>query len=223
MAAILGKEVDAVTVAIYARVSTDRQETENQLRELREYAARQDWSIYREYVDKAVRRKDPKPERELLFLHAHQKRFDIVLFWALDRFLTYDSNHPAKEALDSLARLRDSGVGYVSFQEQYISSLGPMGEVAIALFSVISKLEIDRDSERIKAGLARTKAKGTVLGRPKKDYSTRRATVLALRSQGLSWREIGEKAGIPSTAARRLAKIPMQESGSPTHDTAEVD
>jgi len=37
--------------AIYARVSTDRQENKNQLEQLHEFAKKQNWDIVREFVD----------------------------------------------------------------------------------------------------------------------------------------------------------------------------
>jgi len=71
--------------AIYARVSTDRQESMNQIAELRAFCERKDWEIVREYVDEDVRGKDRKPQLEALLEAAHQKRFDVAVFWALDR------------------------------------------------------------------------------------------------------------------------------------------
>ena len=74
-------------VALYARVSTkDRQEAENQLRGLREYCRKQDWQIANEYVDHDSGSKSEREQFKQLFTHAHQKRFDTVVFWALDRF-----------------------------------------------------------------------------------------------------------------------------------------
>src|SRR5438552_15478972 len=90
-------------VALYGRVSTDRQETENQLRELREYCARQAWEIVGEYVDQDVRGKDRKPRLEAMLLDAHQKRFNIAVFWALDR-LTRKGALDALSVLDQFAK-----------------------------------------------------------------------------------------------------------------------
>ena len=72
--------------AIYARVSTDKQETLNQLLQLREYAAKQGWTVVTEYVEeKTASGKKRRSEFEAMMLAASQRKFDVLLFWALDR------------------------------------------------------------------------------------------------------------------------------------------
>jgi len=76
-------------VSIYVRVSTEKQELENQLRDLREYCKKQKWDIYREYQDIVTGKEikeNGRPGFTELFKDAHQKKFDLVLFWDLSRF-----------------------------------------------------------------------------------------------------------------------------------------
>lgn len=194
---------------IYCRVSTDRQETENQLRELREYAKRQGWEIVHEYVDQDVRGKDPhKPQLELLLLHAHQKRFDVVGFWSLDRL----SRSGALDALGILNRLAASHVDYMSFKEPYLSSVGPFHDVVVSLIATIARFESERTSERIRAGLARAKAEGKKLGRPSREFPCPPAQLVKDRKRGLSWGRMGDKYGIPRSSARRLYQKALLET-----------
>jgi DNA invertase Pin-like site-specific DNA recombinase len=74
-------------VAIYARVSTkDKgQDTVNQLAQLREFAAKQNWAIFREYVDHESAAKSDRTEFQRMFEDASRRKFDLLLFWALDR------------------------------------------------------------------------------------------------------------------------------------------
>ena len=74
-------------VAIYARVSTkDKgQEIENQLRQLREFADVQGWTIYREFIDYETAKTDDRAEFQSMFRDASRRKFDVLLFWALDR------------------------------------------------------------------------------------------------------------------------------------------
>src|SRR5215472_16111 len=74
--------------ALYARVSTrDRgQDVANQLAQLRQFAATQNWTVVHEYVDRATGKYSDREQFQRLFQDASQRRFDIVLFWSLDRF-----------------------------------------------------------------------------------------------------------------------------------------
>jgi DNA invertase Pin-like site-specific DNA recombinase len=75
-------------VALYARVSTtDKgQDTENQLLQLRRFCETQGWVIAGEYVDRKTGRTSDRDAFQRLFQDSYQKKFDLVLFWALDRF-----------------------------------------------------------------------------------------------------------------------------------------
>jgi predicted site-specific integrase-resolvase len=95
-------------IALYARVSTkDKgQDTENQLLQLRQYAKQQGWTIFREYTDERSGRTADRAEFQRLFQDAYEKRFDLCLFWALDRF----SRQGATDTLQHLRKLTSYGV-----------------------------------------------------------------------------------------------------------------
>src|SRR5947209_5196881 len=75
-------------IALYGRVSKDdgKQDTENQLHELREFCRRSGWNIEHEYVDRASGKTADRPQFKKMFEDASKRKFDLVLFWALDRF-----------------------------------------------------------------------------------------------------------------------------------------
>jgi DNA invertase Pin-like site-specific DNA recombinase len=75
-------------VAVYSRVSTnDGQDPELQLRELREYTASRGWTIVQEYTDVGYSgSKDSRPALNRLMADAHQRKFDAVLVWNIDRW-----------------------------------------------------------------------------------------------------------------------------------------
>jgi len=185
---------------IYARVSTDRQESMNQIAELREYAARQGWDIVREYVDEDVRGKDRKPQLEALLEGAHQRRFDVAIFWALDRL----TRTGVKDAIDILHRLGSSGVDFVSFRESYLTSLGPFRDMVVGILATIANVETVRMSERIKAGLARARADGHKIGRPSVGSPGMCAEIVQKRDRGASWGQLAHEYRLPRSTARRL-------------------
>ena len=189
---------------IYARCSTRDQETDNQVAQLKDYAAKQGWEIVDVVVDVCSGGKGLKerPGLDKVFNLARRRRFDVLLFWALDRF----SREGSRKTIGYLAMLDDAGVDWHSFSEPYISSLGIFKDAIIAILSALAKQEKVRISERTKAGLERTvRVNNTRLGRPKTDPSKiKKAQVL--RRQGLSYGEIGKAMGISRARACQLAK-----------------
>lgn len=164
--------------AIYARVSTrdKRQTNENQLLELRAFAKRLGYSVYREYGDQESGGTAERPQFQQLLLDAHQRRFDVVLFWSLDRF----SREGVNETLNYLQRLNTAGVQFKSFTEQYLDNTGVFRDALIAILAAIAKQERVHLSERIKAGQARSAKKP---GRPALS-AAKVADVRRLRGKG---------------------------------------
>jgi|SRR6267154_3019534 DNA invertase Pin-like site-specific DNA recombinase len=188
-------------IALYARVSTkDKgQETENQLVQLREFAAKQGWQITREYVDRETGGTSDRVQFQAMFADASRRKFDLVLFWSLDRL----SREGVLETLQHLNRLTACGVGYKSFTEQYLDSCGIFKDAVIGILAVVAKQERVRLSERTKAGLAIARSKGRQLGRPR--LQVRPVEIARLQSSGLSLRAIGRELGISEGSVRRLA------------------
>jgi DNA invertase Pin-like site-specific DNA recombinase len=186
-------------IAIYARVSTNKQDTENQLRELREFAAKQGWQITREYVDEGISgTKADRTELQRMFDDASRRKFDLLLFWALDRL----SREGVLQTLHYLNRLESAGIGYRSFTEPYFDSCGVFKDAIIAIMATLAKQESVKRSERTKAGLAVARSRGSVLGRPRLTVSA--SDVTRLRTTGLSGRAIARHLGISEGSVRRL-------------------
>lgn len=187
-------------VAIYGRVSTkDKgQETENQLLQLREFTRAQNWTIHREYVDRKSGKSDDREEFQRLFADASQRQFDLVLFWALDRF----SREGVLETLKHLERLTAAGVNWRSFTEQYLDSCGVFKDAVLAILAVIAKQERIRLSERTIAGLARARRAGRVGGR--KPLVCDRERVRRLAGEGRSMRQIASEMGISAASVCRV-------------------
>lgn len=136
-------------VAIYARVSTDKQEAENQLIQMREYCEKSGYAVYKEYVDIITGSEDSRPAWDELFREAHQKKFDILLFWAFDRF----SRSGVLYTLQKLHELELLNIGYKSYTEMYLDTVGMFKEVVIGILATVAKAERIRISDRTKAGL----------------------------------------------------------------------
>ena len=169
------------TVAIYVRVSTTKQEMENQLIQLQAFVEKSKWYVYKEYCDVISGKENSRPAFDRLFADAHKKLFDIVLFWDLSRF----SRSGTLFTLQKLRELERIDIQWHSYQDPFFSSLGEFKDVVISILATLAKIEREKISERTKAGLERAKEQGKKIGRtsiPKETVQD----VLSLLQQDIS-------------------------------------
>jgi len=206
-------------VALYCRVSTNdgRQTTENQLMQLRTFAANQSWAVVAEYIDECSGKTANRGDFKELFIASSRREFDTVLFWSLDRF----SREGALATLQHLQRLTDYGIGYRSFSEPYLDSCGMFKDAVISILAVIAKQERIRMSERVRAGQERYKTEfergkaqshsgqNAALGRPK--VIINREKVRQMRAEGVSIRQIAKSLKVSvGTVASICSKNPPE-------------
>lgn len=189
-------------VAIYARTSTDdgRQELTNQTRELHAYAERMGWTVVAEFHDQVSGRKADRPQLKKALDAGRRRKYDVLLFWSLDRL----SRQGVLPTLLLLNQLTQYGVKYRSLQEQWIDSLGAFSDAVIGILATVAKFEAERLSNRVRSGLARAKAQGKTLGRPRAILN--RDKLAAMRKKGMSLREIAEATGRSAMTIQRLLK-----------------
>lgn len=176
-------------VAIYARVSTkDKgQSTENQVPDLKRYAEVLGYVLYKVYEEEESAGTGKRSKFQQLFADAHQRKFDLVLFWSLDRF----SREGALPTLQYLNQLDSWGVGYKSLTEQYLDSTGIFKEAIVSILATLAKQERVRLSERTKAGMARKVAQGVKMGPPTKSQE-QIEQIRRLKGGGMSNYAIGK-------------------------------
>src|SRR5450759_151153 len=184
-------------VALYARVSTSngQQDPERQLRELREYAKRRDLSIVGEYTDRLSGSKESRPALNRLMADAHQRRFDAVLVWKLDRF-----GRSLRHLVNALAEFESLGISFVSLRDNLDLST-PSGRLMFQIIGAMAEFERSLIQERVRAGLRNARAKGKRLGRPRVIVDASR--VASLRAQGRSWSQITDEIGVSKGTAQR--------------------
>jgi DNA invertase Pin-like site-specific DNA recombinase len=187
-------------VAIYARVSTkDKgQSTDNQLPDLRRYAEVLGYTLYKEYAEEESGGTANRTQFKQLFADAHQRKFDLVLFWSLDRF----SREGASATLQHLNTLESYGVGFKSYTEQYLDSTGIFKEAVISILATVAKQERVRLSERTRAGIVRAKSKGTKLGKPGL-VQEQIDQIRRLKGGGMSNYAIGKTMGLSATTVAK--------------------
>ena len=168
--------------AIYSRVSTQDQSTDNQVPVLEQFARTRGWEAADYYVEteSAWRAGHQKELARLLNdCRNGRRKFDIVLVWALDRL----SREGAAAILNLIDIFKTYGVRVVSYQESWTEAPGQIGEILYAIAGWVAKMESERRSERTLAGLERARREGKALGRPlgSKDKGKRKRTGYLMR------------------------------------------
>ena len=167
--------------AIYCRVSTNQQDTENQAMVLTDWAKQRAFEMVAIYQEEESGWKAGH-QRELAHLmdDARKGKFTVVLVWALDRL----SREGALAILSLVHKLGMYGVKVVSYQESWTEAPGELSELLYALTGWVARMESKRRSERTRAGLARALAQGKRLGRPRgsKDKKKRKKRAPKLTS-----------------------------------------
>ena len=192
-------------VAIYARVSTDTQTTENQLQELRAVAERMGWIVIGEFVDQAIsgsKGRDKRPAFDKLMLGASRKDFDLVAAWSVDRL-----GRSLQHLVGFLGEIQAKNVD-LYLHQQGIDTATPAGKALFQMCGVFAEFERSMIQERVKAGLARVKAEGEILGRPKVSIETE-DKVLELRrlNPKLGMMKIAKELGVGVGTVQRVLAV----------------
>jgi DNA invertase Pin-like site-specific DNA recombinase len=209
-----------VRIAIYARVSTDDkgQDPENQLQQLRQWCANAGHTVVHEYIDRDSGRKGTKGRKQFaqLFEDAHKRKFDCVLFWALDRF-TREGMTPT---IAYLQRLASYGVSFHSYTEAHLSTDNELvGNILLAVMSSLAKVESQKIGERTRAGMARARAQGKRIGRPTLKPALQQKIAKQLAA-GLSAYAVAKQLGIDAHTVAKYSPFDAS-TGAPSPDAAQ--
>lgn len=192
---------------IYARVSTDKQDTDMQMTDLRRLCELKKMEIYKEYIDTGFSgSKESRPALDELMDDALKCKFDVVLVWKFDRFAR-SSMHLMK----ALEQFNVKGVQFISYTEN-IDTGTSMGQAMFTIIGAMAQLERDIIRERVRAGIRRAKEKGVKFGR--KSLNVDPKDVIYLRdTEKLSIRQIAKRTGVSSTQIYRILSS-LKDTGS---------
>jgi len=191
-------------VALYLRVSTDGQTTENQRRELVQVAERAGWQVVEVYEDAGIsgaKGRADRPAFDKLHKDAVRRRFDVVMAWSVDRL-----GRSLSDLLKFLEELRGLGVG-LYLHKQALDTTTAAGKAMFQMLGVFAEFERAMIQERVKAGLARAKSQGKRLGRPSVVDARKLKAVQAGKKAKLSVRKIAKKVGLSVGTVHALLSV----------------
>jgi len=191
-------------VAIYLRVCTSKQDTENQLRELSAVADRSGWEIWKVYEDAGIsgaKGRDKRPGLDAMLRAVNAREFDMVAAWSVDRL-----GRSLTDLLGILQSLHEKGVD-LFLHQQGLDTSTTAGKAMFQMLGVFAEFERGIIRERVNAGLARAKANGTKLGRRSVKPSVE-ACIRQLRAEGMGILKIGRTLGVGTSVVQRVISAP---------------
>jgi len=147
-------------VAIYARVSTGEQTTDNQVLKLKQVAERNGWEIEAIYADTISGAKSKRPQLDKLMKAVMRKEIDMVMVWSVDRL-----GRSLQHLTALLSDIESKGIN-LYLHQQNIDTSTPSGKMLFQLLGVFAEFERSMIRERVMAGLDRARSQGKRLGRP---------------------------------------------------------
>ena len=187
-------------VAFYLRVSTDGQTTENQRRDLQEVAGRAGWSVVEVIEDAGIsgsKGRDKRPGLDQLLRLVTQRKVGMVAAWSVDRL-----GRSLQDLVGVLNELREAGCD-LYLHKQAIDTTTSTGRAMFGMLGVFAEFEREMIRDRVNAGLARAKAQGKTLGRPKTDDATIER-IRAMRAGGMGMVRIARTIGCGVSVVQRV-------------------
>ncbi|MGE3160001.1 MAG: recombinase family protein [Xanthobacteraceae bacterium] len=187
-------------VAIYLRVSTTGQTTDNQRRELEAVAEQRSWQVVGVYEDAGIsgaRGRDRRPGFDRLLKDATAGKFDILAAWSVDRL-----GRSLQDLVGFLGELKALGRD-LYLHRQSLDTSTPSGRAMFQMLGVFAEFEREIIRERVNAGLARARANGVKLGRRRVSRKIEER-IRALRSDGLGMLKISKSLGVGTSVVQRV-------------------
>jgi len=193
--------------AIYARVSTSDQNTENQLIRLREVAARAGWEVVHTYTETASGAKRSRPALDAMMADAARRKFDVVMAWDVSRL-----GRSLRDLVDMFETLRALRVD-LFLEQQALDTSTPAGRALLQMSGVFAEFERAMIVERTKAGLAHARARGVHCGRPPASDGLVEA-IRALREQRVGMDRIAKELRCGKGLVQRVCTTMAQEAAN---------
>jgi DNA invertase Pin-like site-specific DNA recombinase len=188
-------------VALYCRVSTASQTTENQRHDLERVAAARGWSVVAQFSDDGIggaKTRSDRPALDALLKGAVRGEFDLVAVWAIDRL-----GRSLQHLVETVNELKAVGID-LYIHQQAIDTSTPAGKLAFSVFGALAEYEGQLVRERVRAGLDRARRNGTKLGRPTNLNDSVRAAIVALRSKDHPIRKIASQLKVGTGTVYRV-------------------
>lgn len=177
-------------ISIYSRVSTNKQDSENQLQQLKKYAKKKHYEIYKFYVETISGREEKRPKFLEMMEDGRLRRFNHLLFWDLTRFSRAGLQH----VITNLNKLTLYDITWESFVQPELNTSNKLvRDILLSVYAYFGKYDSEIISLRTKASIEKRKKEGLPWGRPvgSKDKKPRKKAGYIIKSESTQRDEKG--------------------------------
>ena len=205
-------------VAIYARVSTQDQNNELQVRELSQYVRSRGWDLVDTYEDRMSGAKTSRPGLDRLIADARKRRFDAVLVWKLDRF-----GRSLVHCVGTIQELASLGVRFLAVSQGLdTDESNPASKLLLHILAAVAQFERELIRERVAAGMRQAQERGTrsgrPIGRPRRIFD--RTELVRLRAAGISIERIAGRLNVGVGTVVRVLRDRTEAFQNPSSTAA---
>ena len=125
-------------VALYCRVSTAHQSSDNQLQELERVASTPGWNVVRTFRDDGIsgaKGREERPALDALLKAASRREIDLIAVWSIDRL-----GRSLQNLVTVVNDLQALGVGLFIYQQQ-LDTTTPSGKLCFSMFGAFAEFE----------------------------------------------------------------------------------
>ena len=188
-------------VVKYQRVSTSKQDYENQTKALDKQIELLGWDCVGEYKEVVSGVKDTRPQLQKMIEDARLRKFDRVIVFALDRL-----GRKIVQVVNTIHSLEECGVHLFVVKES-VDTSNSQGKIFANFISIFSQLERDMMISRQKEAIDRIRTNGGKWGKGKLISQEQRDRIVALRTQGLSYRGICKEVDVSLGSVQHTLKM----------------
>jgi DNA invertase Pin-like site-specific DNA recombinase len=188
-------------VVKYQRVSTSKQDYENQTNSLDKQIELLGWDCVGEYKEVVSGVKDTRPQLQKMIEDARLRKFDRVIVFALDRL-----GRKIVQVVNTIHSLEECGV-HLFIVKESVDTSNSQGKIFANFISIFSQLERDMMISRQKEAIDRIRTSGGKWGKGKLISQEQRDRIVALRTQGLSYRGICKEVDVSLGSVQHTLKM----------------
>ena len=190
-------------IALFLRVSSTGQTTDNQSVELIDLCEKRDWMIVETYkeVISGTKKNEDRAELTRMLEDLKKRRFTKVVVYDLSRL-----GRSVQQVVRTLSRFDEHNISLFSWKQNLDTADGGMSKMFFYFVSIFSEMEKSIQSSRQMSAINRMRSLGVKYGGNHFVTDEQKDQIIQLKKNGLSYRKIKQKVDVSLSSIGRIAR-----------------